>query len=182
MLVFAIIAVFVAGLMIGRTPEYLGKKIGPYEMKMAVVYFVASSTFILLFTAVAAVAPDGKAGPLNTGPHGFSEMLYAFSSAGGNNGSAFAGLTANTAFYNTLLGISMLAARFLPMVAILALAGSIAAKQKVPESAATLPTNGPLFAGLLVGVVIIVGGLTFFPALALGPIAEHFLMQAGALF
>jgi K+-transporting ATPase ATPase A chain len=182
MLVFAIIAVFVAGLMIGRTPEYLGKKIGPYEMKMAVVYFVVSSAFILLFTAVAAVAPDGKAGPLNAGPHGFSEMLYAFTSAGGNNGSAFAGLTANTTFYNTLLGISMLAARFLPMVAILALAGSIAAKQKVPESAATLPTNGPLFAGLLVGVVIIVGGLTFFPALALGPIAEHFLMQAGALF
>jgi K+-transporting ATPase ATPase A chain len=182
MLVFAIIAVFIAGLMIGRTPEYLGKKIGPYEMKMAVVYFVVSSAFILLFTAVAAVAPDGKAGPLNTGPHGFSEMLYAFTSAGGNNGSAFAGLTANTTFYNTLLGISMLGARFLPMVAILALAGSIAAKQKVPESAATLPTNGPLFAGLLAGVVIIVGGLTFFPALALGPIAEHFLMQAGALF
>jgi len=182
MLVFAIIAVFIAGLMIGRTPEYLGKKIGPYEMKMAVVYFVVSSAFILLFTAVAAVAPDGKAAPLNAGPHGFSEMLYAFTSAGGNNGSAFAGLTANTTFYNTLLGISMLGARFLPMVAILALAGSIAAKEKVPESAATLPTNGPLFAGLLAGVVIIVGGLTFFPALALGPIAEHFLMQAGALF
>jgi K+-transporting ATPase ATPase A chain len=182
MLVFAIIAVFVAGLMIGRTPEYLGKKIGPYEMKMAAVYFLISSAAILLGTAIASVAPAGKAGPLNAGPHGFSEILYAFSSAGGNNGSAFAGITTNTAFYNTSQGIAMLVARFLPMLAVLALAGSLVRKQKVPESAATLPTNGPLFAGLLAGVVIVVGGLTFFPALALGPMVEHFLMHAGVLF
>jgi len=182
MLVFAIIAVFVAGLMIGRTPEYLGKKIGPYEMKMAAVYFLVTSAGILLGAAIASVAPEGKAGPLNAGPHGFSEVLYAFSSAGGNNGSAFAGITTNTAFYNTSLGVVMLVARFLPMLAVLALAGSLVQKQKVPESAGTLPTTGPLFAGLLAGVVIVVGGLTFFPALALGPIAEHFLMQAGALF
>ena len=182
MLVFAIIAVFVAGLMIGRTPEYLGKKIGPYEMKMAAVYFLVSSAAILLGTAIASVAPEGKAGPLNAGPHGFSEILYAFSSAGGNNGSAFAGITTNTAFYNTSMGIMMLVARFLPMLAVLALAGSLVRKQKVPESAATLPTNGPLFAGLVAGVVIVVGGLTFFPALALGPMVEHFLMQAGVLF
>jgi potassium-transporting ATPase potassium-binding subunit len=182
MLVFAIIAVFVAGLMIGRTPEYLGKKIGPYEMKMAAVYFLISSAAILLGTAIASVAPAGKEGPLNAGPHGFSEVLYAFTSAGGNNGSAFAGITTNTAFYDTSMGVAMLVARFLPMLAVLALAGSIVKKQKVPESAATLPTHGPLFAGLLAGVVIIVGGLTFFPALALGPMVEHFLMHAGALF
>ena len=182
LLVFAIIAVFVAGLMIGRTPEYLGKKIGPYEMKMAAVYFLVSSAAILLATSVATVAPEGKEGPLNAGPHGFSEILYAFSSAGGNNGSAFAGITTNTAFYNTSMGIVMLVARFLPMLAILALAGAVVRKQKVPESAATLPTNGPLFAGLLAGVIIVVGGLTFFPALALGPMVEHFLMHAGVLF
>jgi K+-transporting ATPase ATPase A chain len=182
LLVFAIIAVFIAGLMIGRTPEYLGKKIGPYEMKMAAVYFLVSSAAILLATSVATVAPEGKEGPLNAGPHGFSEVLYAFSSAGGNNGSAFAGITTSTAFYNTSMGIVMLVARFLPMLAVLALAGSLVRKQKVPESAATLPTNGPLFAGLLAGVVIVVGGLTFFPALALGPMVEHFLMQAGVLF
>ena len=182
MLVFAIIAVFVAGLMIGRTPEYLGKKIGPYEMKMAAVYLLISSAAILLGTAIASVAPAGKEGPLNAGPHGFSEILYAFTSAGGNNGSAFAGITTNTAFYNTSMGIAMLVARFLPMLAILALAGAVVRKQKVPESAATLPTNGPLFAGLLAGVIIVVGGLTFFPALALGPMVEHFLMHAGVLF
>jgi K+-transporting ATPase ATPase A chain len=181
MLVFAIIAVFVAGLMIGRTPEYLGKKIGPYEMKMAVVYFVVTSAAMLLVTAVAVTTAAGKAGPLNAGPHGFSEILYAASSAAGNNGSAFAGIMANTAFYNTSLGIVMLLARFLPIVAILALAGALVQKVKVPVTAATLPTHGPLFVGLLVGVVVIIGGLTFFPALALGPIAEHFLMQAGTL-
>jgi K+-transporting ATPase ATPase A chain len=182
MLVFAIIAVFVAGLMIGRTPEYLGKKIGPYEMKMAAVYFLVSSAAILLGTSVATVAPAGMAGPLNAGPHGFSEILYAFSSAGGNNGSAFAGITTNTAFYNTSMGMAMLVARFLPLLAVLALAGALVRKQKVPESAATLPTNGPLFTGLLAGVVIVVGGLIFFPALALGPMVEHFLMHAGSLF
>jgi K+-transporting ATPase ATPase A chain len=133
---------------------------------------------LLLLTAVASTADEGQAGPLNTGPHGFSEILYAFSSAAGNNGSAFAGLTANTTFYNTTMGITMLATRFVPMIAILALAGALARKQTVPVSAGTLPTNTPLFAGLLAGVVVVVGGLTFFPALTLGPIVEHFLMYA----
>jgi K+-transporting ATPase ATPase A chain len=132
--------------------------------------------------AIGTATEAGRAGPLNAGPHGYSEILYAFTSAGANNGSAFAGLSANTTFYNTLLGIEMLLTRFLPMVAILALAGSLARKQLVPESAGTLPTTGPLFVWLLVGVVFIVGGLTFFPALALGPIAEHFLVNAGQLF
>jgi K+-transporting ATPase ATPase A chain len=182
MLVFAIIAVFIAGLMIGRTPEYLGKKIGPYEMKMAAITFLVSSAAILLFTALGTTTSGGTAGPLNAGPHGYSELLYAFTSAGANNGSAFAGLTANTPFYNTTQGIEMLVARFLPMVAVLALAGSLARKQLVPASAATLPTNGPLFVGLLAGVVFVVGGLTFFPALALGPIVEHFLVNAGQTF
>jgi K+-transporting ATPase ATPase A chain len=182
MLIFAIVAVFVAGLMIGRTPEYLGKKIGPFEMKMAIIVFLIPSAFILLFTAIGTTTDLGKAGPLNAGPHGYSEILYAFTSAGANNGSAFAGLTANAPFYDTAMGIEMLVARFLPMVAVLALAGALAQKQLVPVSAGTLPTNGPLFVGLLAGVVFIVGGLTFFPALALGPIVEHFLVNAGQLF
>ncbi|HLG11280.1 MAG TPA: potassium-transporting ATPase subunit KdpA [Dehalococcoidia bacterium] len=182
MLVFAIVAVFVAGLMIGRTPEYLGKKIGPFEMKMAIIVFLIPSAFILLFTAIGTTTDLGKAGPLNAGPHGYSEILYAFTSAGANNGSAFAGLTANTPFYNTTQGIEMLVVRFLPMVAVLALAGALARKQLVPASAGTLPTNGPLFVGLLAGVVFIVGGLTFFPALAIGPIVEHFLVNNGTLF
>jgi K+-transporting ATPase ATPase A chain len=182
MLVFAIIAVFVAGLMIGRTPEYLGKKIGPFEMKMAIITFLIPSAAILLFTALGTTTDLGKAGPLNAGPHGYSEILYAFTSAGANNGSAFAGLTANTPFYNTTQGVEMLVVRFLPMMAVLALAGSLARKQLVPVSAGTLPTNGPLFVGMLAGVVFIVGGLTFFPALALGPIVEHFLVNAGQLF
>ncbi|MBI2723545.1 MAG: potassium-transporting ATPase subunit KdpA [Chloroflexi bacterium] len=181
MLVFAIISVFIAGLMIGRTPEYLGKKIGPREMKLAGTYVLVTSAFMLLFTAVAVSVKQGQAGPLNAGAHGYSEILYAFSSASGNNGSAFAGLSANTPFYNTTLGIAMLVSRFIPMVAILALAGSLVTKHTVPETAATLPTNSALFAGFLVGVVVIVGGLTFFPALALGPIAEHFLLRAGIL-
>jgi K+-transporting ATPase ATPase A chain len=181
MLVFAIIAVFIAGLMIGRTPEYLGKKIGPKEMKLAGIYFLITSAFMLLMTAIAVSTKQGRAGPLNAGAHGFSEILYAFTSQGGNNGSAFAGLTANTSFYNTTGGITMLVTRFVPMLAILALAGSLVQKKKVPETAGTLPTNSPLFTGFLVGVVIIVGGLTFFPALALGPIAEHFLVHAGVL-
>jgi K+-transporting ATPase ATPase A chain len=182
MLIFAIVAVFVAGLMIGRTPEYLGKKIGPFEMKMAIVVFLIPSAFMLLLTALATTTDLGKAGPLNAGPHGYSEILYAFTSGGANNGSAFAGLTANAPFYDTAMGIEMLAVRFLPMVAVLALAGSLAQKQLVPVSAGTLPTNGPLFVGLLAGIVFIVGGLTFFPALALGPIVEHFLVNAGQLF
>jgi K+-transporting ATPase ATPase A chain len=182
MLIFAIVAVFVAGLMIGRTPEYLGKKIGPFEMKMAIIIFLIPSAFILLLTALGTTATKDVVGPLNAGPHGYSEILYAFTSGGANNGSAFAGLTANVPFYNTAMGIEMLAVRFLPMVAVLALAGALARKQLVPVSAGTLPTNGPLFVGLLAGVVFIVGGLTFFPALALGPIVEHFLVNAGQLF
>jgi K+-transporting ATPase ATPase A chain len=181
MLVFAIIAVFVAGLMIGRTPEYLGKKVGPKEMKLAGIYFLITSAFMLLFTAIAVSVKQGQAGPLNAGAHGYTEILYAFSSFAGNNGSAFAGLTANTSFYDTAGGISMLVCRFVPLVAIMALAGALAQKKKVPESAGTLPTDSPLFAGFLVGVVIIVAGLTFFPALALGPIAEHFLVHAHIL-
>jgi K+-transporting ATPase ATPase A chain len=182
MLIFAIVAVFIAGLMIGRTPEYLGKKIGPYEMKLAIIAFLVPSALILLFTALGTTTDVGKAGPLNTGPHGYTEILYAFTSAGANNGSAFAGLTANTPFYNMAQGVEMLVARFLPMIAVLALAGSLAQKQVVPATAATLPTNGPLFVGLLTGVVFIVGGLTFLPALALGPIVEHFLVEAGTLY
>jgi K+-transporting ATPase ATPase A chain len=181
MLVFAIISVFVAGLMIGRTPEYLGKKIGPKEMKLAGIYFLTSSAMMLLLTAVAVSVKQGQAGPLNAGAHGYSEILYAFTSAGANNGSAFAGLTANTSFYNSALGISMLVARFIPMIAILALAGALVNQKKAPASAGTLPTDSPLFVFFLAGVVIIVGGLTFFPALALGPIAEHFLVHVGAL-
>ncbi len=181
MLIFAIISVFIAGLMIGRTPEYLGKKIGPKEMKLAGIYFLITSAMMLITTAIAVSVKQGQIGPLNAGAHGYTEILYAFSSAGANNGSAFGGLTANTSFYNTTLGISMLVCRFFPMVAILALAGALAQKTKVPETAGTLPTNSPLFVGFLVGVVIIVGGLTFFPALALGPIAEHFLVHAGVL-
>jgi len=181
MLVFAIIAVFVAGLMIGRTPEYLGKKIGPKEMKLAGIYFLITSAFMLLFTAIAVSIKQGQAGPLNAGAHGYTEILYAYSSFAANNGSAFAGLNANTSFYNTTGGISMLVCRFVPLVAIMALAGALAQKKKVPESAGTLPTDSPLFAGFLIGVVIIVAGLTFFPALALGPIAEHFLVHAGVL-
>ena len=181
MLVFAIIAVFIAGLMIGRTPEYLGKKIGPKEMKLAGIYFLITSAFMLLVTAIAVSTRQGQAGPLNAGAHGYTEVLYAASSFAGNNGSAFAGLNANTSFYDATGGIAMLVCRFVPLVAIMALAGALASKKKVPESAGTLPTDSPLFAGFLVGVVIIVAGLTFFPALALGPIAEHFLVHAGVL-
>jgi K+-transporting ATPase ATPase A chain len=181
MLVFAIIAVFVAGLMIGRTPEYLGKKIGPKEMKLAGIYFLISSALILIMTAIAVSVTQGQAGPLNAGAHGFSEVLYAYTSAGQNNGSAFAGLTANTSFYNSSQGITMLIVRFVPMIAVLALAGSLVQQKKVPESAGTLPTASPLFVFFLAGVVLIIGGLTFFPALALGPIAEHFLVHAGVL-
>jgi K+-transporting ATPase ATPase A chain len=179
MLVFAIIAVFVAGLMIGRTPEYLGKKIGPKEMKLAGIYFLISSALILIMTAIAVSVEQGQAGPLNAGAHGYSEILYAFTSQGQNNGSAFAGLTANTSFYNSTGGITMLIARFIPMIAVLALAGSLVQQKKVPESAGTLPTDSPLFVIFLAGVVIVVAGLTFFPALALGPIAEHLLVDAG---
>jgi K+-transporting ATPase ATPase A chain len=182
MLLFAITAMFVAGLMVGRTPEYLGKKIEAKEVKMAMLAILILPLSILGFTALAAVTKLGLAGPLNSGPHGFSEILYAFTSATGNNGSAFAGLTANTMFYNTTLGFAMLVGRFLFIVPMMAVAGALAAKKIVPTSAGTFPTHGGLFVGLLIGVILIVGGLTFFPALSLGPIVEHLAMQAGTFF
>jgi K+-transporting ATPase ATPase A chain len=178
MLVFAIIAVFVAGLMVGRTPEYLGKKIEAYEMKMAALVILIPPAIVLIGTAVAVVSASGRGGISNPGAHGFSEVLYAFSSAGNNNGSAFAGLNANTPFYNTALGLAMLFARYWLAVPTLAIAGSLARKKIVPPSAGTLPTHTPLFVALLIGTVILVGALTFFPALALGPIVEHLQMLA----
>ncbi len=182
MLLFAVIAMFVAGLMVGRTPEYLGKKIEAREVKMAMLAILILPLSILGFSALAAVTKAGLAGPLNSGPHGFSEILYAFTSATGNNGSAFAGLSANTPFYNATLGFAMLMGRFLFIVPMMAVAGSLAAKKLVPVSAGTFPTHGGLFIGLLIGVILIVGGLTFFPALSLGPIAEHLAMQAGVFY
>jgi K+-transporting ATPase ATPase A chain len=178
MLVFAIVAVFVAGLMVGRTPEYLGKKIEAYEMKMASLIILIPPAVVLIGAALAVVAPAGKAGMLNVGPHGYSEVLYAFSSAGNNNGSAFAGLSANTSFYNAALGWAMLFARYWLAIPALAIAGSLARKNTVPAGPGTLPTDTALFAGLLVGVVILVGALTFIPALALGPIVEHLTLVA----
>ncbi len=181
MIVFALIGVFIAGLMVGRTPEYLGKKIEAFEMKMAVVAILVPPLVVLAFTGIAVVLDVGKAGILNPGAHGFSEALYAFSSAGNNNGSAFAGLSANTPFYNTLLGLAVLLARYWLAVPVLAIAGALAAKKTVPASAGTLPTHTPLFVALLVGTVILVGALTFVPALALGPVVEHLQMiGAGA--
>ncbi|EIM25986.1 potassium-transporting ATPase subunit KdpA [Microvirga lotononidis] len=181
-LVMAIIAVFVAGLMVGRTPEYLGKKIEAKEVKMAMLAVLILPTAILGFSAVAAVLPQGLAGLLNAGPHGLSEILYAYSSAAGNNGSAFAGLTANSPWYNTTLGLAMLLGRFAYIVPMLAIAGSLAAKTRLEASTGTFPTHGPLFVGLLTGMILILGGLQFFPAPALGPIAEQVLMLAGKTF
>jgi K+-transporting ATPase ATPase A chain len=178
MLVFALVAVFVAGLMIGRTPEYLGKKIEAFEMKMAAVAILMPPLVVLAGTAVAVLVEAGKAGIANPGAHGFSEILYAFSSAGNNNGSAFAGLSANTPFYNTALGLAMLLARYWLLVPVLAIAGSLAAKKTVPVGPGTLPTHGWLFVALLLGTVLIVGALTFVPALALGPVIEHLQMIA----
>jgi K+-transporting ATPase ATPase A chain len=178
MLVFAIVAVFIAGLMVGRTPEYLGKKIGAFEIKMSALVILLPCTMVLLGTACAVSTQSGRASILNPGPHGFSEVLYAFSSAANNNGSAFAGLNANTPFYNGLLALAMLVGRFLVTVPILAIAGSLAAKKCVPAGAGTLPTHTLLFVVLLVAVVIVVGALSFFPALALGPIVEHLMVAA----
>lgn len=180
MVVMAMLAVFVAGLMVGRTPEYLGKKIEAREIQFAMIAVLVLPLAILGFSAAAAVLPTAMAGLLNRGPHGLSEMLYAYTSAAANNGSAFAGLTANAPWWNTTLGISMLMGRFVPAIAVLAIAGSLAAKPKLAPSPGTLPTHGPLFIGLLIGVILILGGLQFFPALALGPIVEHFQMLAGA--
>jgi potassium-transporting ATPase potassium-binding subunit len=181
-LIMAIIAVFVAGLMVGRTPEYLGKKIEAKEVKMAMLAVLILPTAILGFSAIAAVIPQGLTGLLNAGPHGLSEILYAYSSAAGNNGSAFAGLTANSPWYNTTLGLAMLLGRFAYIVPMLAIAGSLAVKTRLESSTGTFPTHGPLFIGLLIGVILILGGLQFFPALALGPIAEQMLMLAGKTF
>jgi K+-transporting ATPase ATPase A chain len=171
-LVLAIIAVFVAGLMVGRTPEYLGKKLGGREMKFASLYILTTPAIVLVGAGLAMALPGERAGMLNSGPHGFSEVLYAFTSAGNNNGSAFAGISVNTDWYNTALGLAMLFGRFLPMVFVLALAGSLASQQPVPVTTGTLPTHRPQFVGLLAGVILIVVGLTYFPALALGPLAE----------
>jgi K+-transporting ATPase ATPase A chain len=181
-LVMAILTVFIAGLMVGRTPEYLGKKIEAREMKLAMLAVIVLPLLILGFSAVAAMSPKPLESLANAGPRGLTELLYAYSSAAGNNGSAFAGLSANTPWYNTTLGLAMLLGRFAYIVPVLAIAGSIAAKRKTAASTGTFPTHGALFVGLLVGVILILGGLQFFPALALGPIVEHVLMHSGKTF
>lgn len=182
MIVFVILGVFVAGLMVGRTPEFLGKKIEAREMKLAMLAVLILPLVILGFTAASAMLPAALDSLANAGPHGLSELLYAYSSAAGNNGSAFAGLNANTPWFNTTLGISMALGRFAYVVPVLAIAGSIASKKRVPATAGTFPTDTPLFVGLLVGVILILGGLQFFPALSLGPLVEHVLMLAGQTF
>ncbi|WP_242417345.1 potassium-transporting ATPase subunit KdpA [Sphingomonas panni] len=181
-LLFAILAVFVAGLMVGRTPEYVGKKIEAREVKLAVLAIAVLPLAILGLTALSSVLEQGLAGPLNKGPHGFSEILYAFTSAVANNGSAFAGLTANTPWYNGMLGVAMWLGRFFVIVPMLAIAGSLAAKKYTPESAGSFPTTGALWVGLLVGIILVLGGLTFLPSLALGPIADHLAMIRGQSF
>ena len=182
MLGFAIVAMFVAGLMVGRTPEYLGKKLEAKEVKMTILALLSLPLSILGWTALATVLPDGLAGIANTGPHGYSEILYAYSSATGNNGSAFAGISANTLFYNTTLAFAMLMGRFIFVIPLLAVAGSLAQKKLLAPSAGTFPTHSPLFVGLLVGVVVIIGGLTYFPAVSLGPVVEQVAMTAGTLY
>ena len=181
MLVFAVLAVFIAGLMVGRTPEYLGKKIESKEVRLASLVILTSAFNILVWTAISVLVPAGLKGPLNPGAHGFTEILYAFSSTNGNNGSAFAGLTGNTVYYNTALGIAMWTGRYFFYIPILALAGTLAGKKMVPAGPGTFRTDTPLFVGLLIGVIIIVGALTFFPALALGPLLEQFQLAAGHL-
>jgi K+-transporting ATPase ATPase A chain len=193
MLIFAVLTVFIAGLMVGRTPEYVGKKIEQKDVKMAMLFVLAGCFSILMFTAAGSVLELPAKSPINApgatynnvgngGPHGFSEILYCFSSSTGNNGSAFAGLTANTPFYNVTGGLAMLTGRFLMMIPALALAGCLVKKKYVPPSSGTFPTYGWLFVSLLISVILIVGALTFFPALTLGPIVEHYLMHAGRLF
>jgi potassium-transporting ATPase potassium-binding subunit len=182
MVIFIILTVFIAGLMVGRTPEYLGKKVEAFEVQMAIIAVLAPSFVILIFTAWASVSNAGLSGLNNGGAHGFSEMLYAFSSAAGNNGSAFAGLNANTIFYNITLGLGMLIGRFGVIIPVLAIAGNMAAKKIIPTSAGTFRTDNLLFIGLLVAVILIIGGLTFFPALSLGPVAEQLLLKNGITF
>src|SRR5262245_46244624 len=181
-LVYIILAVFIAGLMVGRTPEYLGKKIQAFEVQMAMLTVLIFSLFILTFASISSVAPFGTSSIYNPGPHGLSEILYAYSSAAANNGSAFGGISVNTHWYNTTLGITMLFGRFFMIIPPLAIAGSLSRKKSVPPSLGTFPVTTPLFTGLLVGVIVIVGALTFFPALSLGPIVEHFMMQNGQVF
>ena len=182
MLVFVVLAVFIAGLMVGRTPEYLGKKIQSYDVKMAMLALLVLAVSILGFAAWASVSKWGLAGLNNNGPHGLSEILYAFSSANGNNGSAFAGLNANTPWYNTTIGLAMLIGRFLMIVPIIALGGSLGQKRIAPSSAGTFPVSGFTFVVLLIGTVLLVGALNFLPALTLGPVVEHFLTGQGKLF
>ncbi len=181
-LIYIVLAVFIAGLMVGRTPEYLGKKIEAYDIKMAMLVALIFPLLILGFSAISAAKPYGTSGILNPGPHGLSEILYAFTSGAGNNGSAFAGLTVNTPWYDTTIGLTMLAGRFLMIIPMLAIAGNLARKKYVPASLGTFPVTTPLFSILLIGVILIVGALTFFPALSLGPILEHLLMHAGRTF
>jgi len=182
MIVFIFLTVFIAGLMVGRTPEYLGKKVEAFEMKMAIIAILAPSIVIKLFSAIACSVGPGLAGLNNAGPHGLSEILYAFSSAAGNNGSAFGGITANTMFYNLMLGFGMLIGRFGIIAPVLAIAGNMAKKKITPASSGTFRTDNWLFVLLLSGIILIVGGLTFFPPLALGPIVEHFLMNMGVTY
>ncbi|MGD0157789.1 MAG: potassium-transporting ATPase subunit KdpA [Terracidiphilus sp.] len=182
MIIYVVLSVFIAGLMVGRTPEYLGKKIESYDVKMTMLYVLIFPLIILVLTAISALSPSGLSSLNNNGPHGFSEILYAFVSTAGNNGSAFAGLNANTVWYNVATAFTMLTGRFLMMIPMLALAGNLAQKKSVPPSPGTFPVNTPLFTILLSGVILIVGALTFFPALSLGPILEHLLLQHGILF
>jgi K+-transporting ATPase ATPase A chain len=182
MLIMVVLTVFIAGLMVGRTPEYLGKKIESYDVKMAMLYVLIFPLSILVFTAIAALLPIGLSSLNNAGPHGLTEMLYAYTSGTANNGSAFAGLSANTHFYNLTIGAAMLVGRFLMIVPMLALAGNLATKKLVPSSSGTFPVTTPLFTVLLLGVILIVGALTFFPVLSLGPILEHLMLQAGKVF
>ncbi|MCX6550995.1 MAG: potassium-transporting ATPase subunit KdpA, partial [Acidobacteria bacterium] len=183
MLVFVIVTVFIAGLMVGRTPEYLGKRIQAFDVQMAMLAILVFPIAVLVFTGISLVSPTfGTSSLTNPGPHGLSQVLYAFTSAAGNNGSAFAGLAANTPWYNIALGFAMLAGRFLVIVPVLAVAGSLARKKRVPPSSGTFPVTGPLFTVLLVGVVVIVGALTFFPALSLGPVVEDLVMRQGQVF
>jgi K+-transporting ATPase ATPase A chain len=182
MVVFIILTVFIAGLMVGRTPEYLGKKIEAFEVQMSIVAVLIPSLVILIFSAVASSVNAGLSGLNNPGPHGFSEILYAYASAAGNNGSTFAGLITNTVFYNLTLGFGMLLGRFGVIIPVMAIAGSLAGKKITPFSAGTFRTDTWLFIGLLISVVLIIGGLTFFPALSLGPIVEHLLLKNGIIF
>jgi len=183
MLIFVILTVFIAGLMVGRTPEYLGKKVQAFDVQMSMLYFLIFPVVILGFSAVAVLSPSfGTSSLSNHGPHGLTQILYAYTSAAGNNGSAFAGLNANTHWYNSTLAITMLAGRFLMIVPMLAVAGNLATKKIAPPSLGTFPVNTPLFTALLVSVIVIVGALTFFPALSLGPILEHLLLRSGISF